>query len=89
MSEQVSKESSPFLVDLGLTDRDTEPFFARVGRFTTFSFFSQPVGYLPAYKYHPFFFFYHSNMAILLCFLAYTTTDLVGSNNRGLAKMMA
>ena len=68
ISEQVSEESSPFLVDLGLVVRDTEPFFVGVGRFTTFTFFS---------------FSRHLNMADLLCFLTYATMDLVGSNSQG------
>ena len=89
MLEQVSEESSPLLVDLGLADQDIEPFFVGARRFTTFTFFSQPVGYSPAYKYHPFSFVCHSNMADLLYFLAYAMMDLVGSNNCGLAKMMA
>ena len=39
-SEQASKKSSPFLVDLGLA----EPFLPSTGMFITFIFFSQPVG---------------------------------------------
>ena len=89
MSEYVSEESSPLLANLGLTVRVTEPFFAGTGRFTTFTFFTQPRGYSLAYKYHPFSFSCHSNMVDLLCFLAYATTDFVGSNNLGLAKIMA
>ena len=77
------------MVDLGLADRDIEPFFAGVRRFTTFTFFSQLVGYSPAYKYHPFFFACHSNIANRLCFLVFVTTNLVGRSNRGLAKMIA
>ena len=34
-------------------------------------------------------FAYHFNMADLLCFVAYATMDLVGSNCRGLAEIMA
>ena len=66
ISEQVSDESSPLLVDLGLANRDAKHFFVGVGRFTTFIFFSQPGGNLPAYKYHPLSFSCHSNMADLL-----------------------
>ena len=40
MLEQVSEESLSLLVDLGLADRDIEPFFAGTRRFTTFIFFS-------------------------------------------------
>ena len=89
MLEQVSEESSLLLVDLGLADRDTEPFFAGVGRFITLTFFSQPVGYSPTYKYHPFSFTCHSNIANRLYFLAYATTYLVESNNREFTEMMA
>jgi len=89
MSKQVSEESSPFLADLGLAVQDTEPFFVGAGRFTTFNFFSQPIGYSLAYKYHPFSFTNHLNMADLLYFLAYATMDLVGSNNHGLVEIMA
>ena len=63
ISEQVSEESSPLLADLGMVDQGTEPFSLGVGRFTTFTFFSQPVGYSPAYKYNPFSFACHSNIA--------------------------
>ena len=54
-SEQVSKETSLLLADLGLSVQDTKPFFAGIGRFITFTFFSQPEGNSPAYKYHSFF----------------------------------
>ena len=87
--EQVSEKSSPLLADLDLAVRDIEPFFTCVRRFTTFTFFSQPGGNSPAYKYHPFSFSCHSNIANLLCFLAYTTTNLVGSNNQKLVEMIA
>ena len=83
ISEQVSEESSPFLVDLGLVVRDTEPFFVGVGRFTTFTFFFQPRRNSLAYQYHLFSFSRHLNMADLLCFLTYATMDLVGSNSQG------
>ena len=89
MSKQVSEESSPLLADLGLVVRDTKPFFAGAGKFNTLTFFSQPVGYSPAYRYHPFSFSFRSNIADLLYFLAYATTNLVGSNNRGLAEIIA
>ena len=89
MSKQVSEESSPFLADLGLADRGTEPFFTSAERFITFTFFSQLVGYSLAHKYHPFSFAYHSNIADQLYFLAYVTTNLVGRSNRGLAEMIA
>ena len=89
MSEQVLEESSPFLANLRLAEWDIEPFFAGKGRFTTFTFFSQPVGHLLAYKYHQFSFTCHSNIANRLCFLAFATTDLVGRSNRGLAEMIA
>ena len=89
MSKQVSEESSPLLADLGLAVRDTKPFFAGAGKFNTLTFFSQPVGYSPAYRYHPFSFSFRSNIADLLYFLAYATTNLVGSNNRGLAEIIA
>ena len=68
--EQVSEESSPFLAGLGLADRDVEPFFMGMGRFVTFTFFSQLVGKSPNQ----------------LCFLAYATTDLVERSDRGWQK---
>lgn len=68
--EQVSEESSPFLVDVSLVDQDIEPFFVGVGRFTTFTLFFQAGGNLLAYRNHPCFSSYHSNIADLLCFLA-------------------
>ena len=40
ISEQVLEESSPFLADIVLVVRDTEPFFVGTRRFTTFIFFS-------------------------------------------------
>ena len=89
ISEQVLDESSPLLVDLGLANRDAKHFFVGVGRFTTFIFFSQSGGNLPAYKYHPLSFSCHSNMADLLYFLAYAITNLVGNNNRGFTEIMA
>ena len=76
MSEQVSKESSPFLAVLGLADQDAEPFFAGMGRFVTFSLFSQPVGKLLAYQNHPLSSTSHSNIVDQLYFLAYATVDL-------------
>ena len=48
-----------------------------------------PEGNSPVYKYHHLSFSYHSNIADLLYFLTYATTDLVGSNNRRFMKMMA
>ena len=77
MSEQVSKESSPFLAVLGLADQDAEPFFAGIGRFVTFTLFSQPVGESLAYQNHPLSFTFHSNIADRLYFLAYATVDMV------------
>lgn len=88
-SEQVSKESSPLLTDLGLTVQDTDSFFVGIGRFTTFTLFSQPGGNSPVYKYHPLSFSCHAYIANLLYFLAYATIDLVGNNNRGLTELIA
>lgn len=69
--------------------RDIEPFFVGAERFTTFTFFSQSGRNSPAYKFYPFSFSYHSNMVDLLCFLAYATTNLVGSNSHGFTKIVA
>jgi len=85
MLEQVLDESSLLLADLGLAVQDT----MGAGRFTTFTFFSKPVRYSPAYRYHLFSFACHSNMVDLLYFLAYATMNLVGSNNCGLVEIMA
>ena len=86
--EQVSEESSPFLANLGLAVRDTEPFFVGVERFTTLIFFSQLKGNSPVYRYHLFSLTCHSNIADLLCFLAYATTNMVGSNRHGFEEIM-
>ena len=46
-------------------------------------------GVLTRYKYHPFSFAYHSNIADQIYFLAYATTNLEGRSNQGLAEMIA
>jgi len=89
MSEQVLEEPSPFLADFGLEVQDTEPFFVGVRKFTTFTFFSQPRENSPTYRYHPFSLSCHLNLVNLLCFLAYATIDLVGSNNHEFTEIVA
>ena len=63
MSEQVLEKSSPFLADLGLVDQGVELFFKGTEMFVTFTLFSQPIGWSPAYQNHPFSFSTHSNIA--------------------------
>ena len=89
MSEQVLKESSHFLADLGLADQSVELFFIGTEMFVTFTLFSQPIGWSPAYQNHLFSFSTHSNIENWLYFLAYATTDLVGRSNWGLAEITA